>query len=289
MDVELCLGCPACGARAVGPPLAKPEYELRSFGRAFGVATGGVLMLAAFFSAVIAALVEHKPASQSFYSLLQTSTMVAAGEVVAWRVKWFALPVILIVLWSGRRLISGIKRSRDRFGGLSIARGGFAISALVTILVATLIGVTIPARLRQRQDALEATINARGYTLRRAFMTYRDVKGTYPNDLRELSDRNVVPDPDGSIAEALRQTDPNLYQPGAVVASSKVKTVVPRGGALRNAPASSAGDSPGVSFNSYELRLPSEHRLLGSDDDFIMKDGVIMKAADWAAARPRTP
>lgn len=248
-------------------------------------------MFAAFFGSVIAALVEHKPVWQSFWSLLRTSTMITAGEVAAWRVKWFALPVIFIVLWSGRRLISGIKRSTDRFGGLSLARSGFAISALVTILIATLIGITIPERLRQRQDALEATIQARAYTIHRAVLQYRDVKGTYPTALTELGDHSILPDTDGSIAEALIHINPNLYQPGAVVASTKVKTVVPRGGALRNAPASSAGDSPGVSFNSYELRLPSEHRLLGSDDDFIMKDGVIMKAADWAAlsARPRTP
>ena len=31
---DLCLGCPSCGARAVGPPLARAEHELPSFGRA---------------------------------------------------------------------------------------------------------------------------------------------------------------------------------------------------------------------------------------------------------------
>jgi len=291
VDGDLCLGCRSCGARAVGPPLAKAEYELRSYGRAMGVAGGGAFMFAGFLASVIAVLVEFKPASVYLWTvLLQTSKLVTASETAAWRLKWFALPMAAIFLWSSRRLTASIKRSKDRFGGLSLARAGFTISAVVTISVATLIGITIPERLRQRQDANEAAINARGYTLHRALLEYRELKGSYPTDIRELGDKSILPDPYGTIAEALNHVDATSYQPTATLASSKVKAIVPRGGALRDAATSSNADSQGVSFTNYELRLPSEHHLFGGDDDFVMKDGLIKKASESSSAsfRPVT-
>ena len=277
---DLCRGCPSCGGRAVGPPLAKAEYELRSYGRAVGVAASGALMFAGFLGSVIAVLIEFKPASVYLWTvLLQTSKLVTASETAAWRLKWFALPLAASILWSGRRLMGSIRRSQDRFGGLSLARAGFTTSAIVTISIAALIGVTIPERLRQRQYAIDAAVNARGYTLHRALLEYRELKGSYPTDIRELGDKSILPDPYGTIAEALNHVDATSYQPTATLASTKVKPVVPRGGALRDAATTTNADSPGLSFTNYKLRLPSEHRLFSSDDDFVMEDGLIKKAS----------
>jgi hypothetical protein len=43
-------------------------------------------------------------------------------------------------------------------------------------------------------------------------------------------------------------------------------------------------DSPpaGLSFNDYELRLAGEDKILGNDDDWVRRDGMIMKLADVA-------
>ena len=51
-DGELSDGCVACGARAVGPPLARPERELPSYGHALAVSAAGVVLLLAFFVAL---------------------------------------------------------------------------------------------------------------------------------------------------------------------------------------------------------------------------------------------
>src|SRR5713226_2672842 len=108
------------------------------------------------------------------------SAIVTAGEVAAWRLKWLVVPAALVALWSGSRLIRSIKNSSSRFGGLRLARAGFVASAAVTVLIATLIGITIPERLRARQDAIEAAIFARGYALLRAFLKYVELKGRRP-------------------------------------------------------------------------------------------------------------
>lgn len=272
---DLCLGCPSCGARSVGPPLAKPEHELPSYGRAVMVSAAGLGMCGVFLASVIAALVEFGAFPPRFGSIIN------AGEVAAWRLKWMALPVAIIVLWSGARIIRTIKANPRKFIGLRPARLGFAASVMVTLMVASLIGITIPERLRQRDLSNEAKWNARGYTFHRAQLEYRELHGTLPTDVKEL---RTLPDPDGSIAEALSFIDPNGYQAGSVVAaaSAKSKPLTQRGSAIRNAgtTADPATDHGGVSFTSYDLRLPGEDRILNTDDDVVVHDGVITRASD---------
>ena len=284
---ELCLGCPSCGARSVGPPLARAEHELRSYGRAVAVTATGVAMVGIFLASVIAVLMEYGVFPTGFW------TVVGAGETAAWRLKWVMLPLSLIVLWSGAWIIRSIKASPSKFMGLRAARLGFAASAMVTLMIATLIGITIPERLRQRQMGIDAGIYAQGYTLTRAMIEFREMRGTYPQtNLMELKE---VPDPDGSIAEALRYVDPNGYNPSTVLAaaSTKSKPLASRGSAIRKAGFSPdpATDHGGVSFTSYDLRLPGPDKVLNTDDDFIMHDGVITKVSDLPAssARPNTP
>lgn len=285
---DLCLGCATCGARAIGPPLARAEHELPSFGRAAMAFAGGVAMFGTFLGLLIATFIEKRPGAISFWTLM------TAGEIVAWRVKWVAVPIAIAVIWSGARIVRSIKQNPQRFIGLRGARIGLTAACLVTLLVTGLIGVTIPDRLRQRQDSIYAAQHAHGYTLHRAFLEYRELHGTYPTDPDKWIDAlRTLPDANGSIAEALRFVDPNGYQATAQVAaaSTKSKPLVTSGLALRTASSRTNPEPASVSFTSYELRLPSEHRLLASDDDFVLRDGVIVKAnpTSSSTAAPRIP
>jgi hypothetical protein len=281
VDGDLCIGCPSCGARAVGPPLAKAEHELPSFGRASIAFAAGIVTLGTFLGLLIAVLVENKSIRPSFWTLM------TAGEVAAWRVKWVALPVLVTVLLGSARIMRTIRQSPSRFIGLRAARLGFAGAAVVTLLIATLIGITVPVRLERRQWGIEAAIYARGYTFNRALLEYRELHGTYPTDPdKYIEALRTLPDPDGSIAEALRYADPNGYQATTqlAAASTKSKPLVARGVALRNVSSTTSAEPAGVSFTSYELRLPSEHKLFASDDDFVLRDGVITKAVGGTPA-----
>jgi type II secretory pathway pseudopilin PulG len=284
---DLCLGCPSCGARSVGPPLAQAEHELPSYGRAVIVSASGVAMTGVFVASVIAALIEFGAFPPRFWSI------VAAGEVASWRLKWVMLPVAIVVLWGGARIIKSIKASPSKFIGLRAARLGFIASVLVTVLVATLVAITIPVRLERRQWSLEAASYAQGYTLHRALLEYQSLHGTLPSEnlVKEL---RTLPDSDGSIAEALRTLDASGYNPGSVLAaaSTKSKPLVSRGSAIRNAVTgtNATADHGGVSFTSYDLRLPGEDKILNTDDDFIMHDGVVTRVSEApAASAPRSP
>ena len=272
---ELREGCAACGAQAVGEPLAQPEHELPFYGRALLVGAVGALMLATFLASTITALLESTPVSLQFWSII------AAAETAAWRLKWLALPVSIVALWGGSLLYASINRAPARFAGQRVARGGLAASALATILIATFIGVTVPERLRQRQRGLRAAENAKLWTLENAFLRYKAKYGTLPSDLKDL---HKLPDPDGSLAAVLAAADQISYKPTSDLAASRPnkKSRLLRGAVLRRAATSASTDDvpdEGLSFTNYKLVLPGEDKVLGTEDDRLMSDGVIVNPA----------
>jgi hypothetical protein len=269
------VGCTGCGAQSVGEPLAQPEHLLPFYGRAFFVTSIGALMLLIFLSSTIAALLERAHPAFDFWSI------VAAAETAAWRLKWVALPLGPLALWSGLRVCASLRREPARFTGLHIAHAGLAASALVVLMFATCIGVTIPERLRKRQMGIEAGQEALGYTFNRAVLEYRLRYKTLPSDLYELKDK--LPDADGSIAAMLADIDPSGYKSWSLVASlPSKKSGSLRGAAIRRVSAST-DDSPTegtMALTDYEMRLPGEDKILNTDDDWIVRNGVVTKPSN---------
>lgn len=191
-----------------------------------------------------------------------------------------------MTLWLGRKLYRSIKQEPERFCGVKYARRGLLASATVSLVVAVLIGVTVPARLEKRRIAIEATHHARYLTIAAAMLEYRLIYKTVPDESRWREELAKLPDLDGSIAEALRTIDVAEYQPRAEVAAvSTQKSTALRGAVIRRASLSSATDDStpaGLAFTQYDLRLPGEDKILGNEDDWIDRDGVVMKLADVA-------
>ena len=274
-------GCENCGSCPVGEALPRPQHELPSYGRSLALVVSGSLVVLVFVSQTITALFQHKPRSFGFWS------WAAAGETAAWRLKWIAIPVMFSLLLIGRKLYRSILCSPERFCGVKYARGGLLASALMVLLIATLVGVTVPARLRQRQMAIEAGIQAQGLAFELACFEYKLRFGKLPDQSSLKEDLLSLPDPHGSIAAALRDVDVNGYTPRADVASLpiKQKSLALRGAVIRKASLNSATDDAqgaGLSYTNYELRLPGEDKILGNDDDWVSRDGVIVRAADLA-------
>lgn len=282
---DLRKGCEGCGARAVGEPLPKPQHELPAYGRSLLLVVTGTLMVLGFLAETVVALEQHVPFSFGFWS------WIAAGETAAWRLKWISIPVTFVVLWGGRRVYRSMMQAPSRFVGLKVARRGLVASACVSVLIATLIGVTVPARLRQRRISIQAGLNAQAYTRIRALLEYQALYKTLPTDFKDLA---RLPDPDGSIAAALANTDPSWYHTSSTTIAEvpKEKPRLLAGAAIRSVSANSTtDDSPGVlSFDTYELRLPGEDKIINNEDDLIIKDGVILKASEVKEVPvPRAP
>jgi hypothetical protein len=166
------------------------------------------------------------------------------------------------------------------------------------VLTLVLIGITVPERLRQRQLSIQAGINANIYRTDRALDEYRQKYGTLPSDLKDLS---RLPDADGSLAVALKSIDASGYTVNSEVAAvptKKPRTL--RGAVILKASMAPTNDEPlsgGLSFTNYELPLAGPDNIKGTDDDLIVRDGVILKVADiprhgvstTSTARPRQP
>ena len=268
-------GCDSCGAQSVGEALPRPENELPSYGRSLLLTVMGSLMVIAFLTQTIIALVQKAPTSISFWSV------VAAAETAAWRLKWVAIPITILVLWGGRKIYRSMLDEPGRFCGLRYARSGLLASVIVPALIVVMIGVTVPDRLRQRQDRLDAEANAPGLTMGRAFYEYQHQFGTLPAVAKDLT---RLPDKDGSIAAALQKIDVNGYKATADLAALPTKKPRPlRGVVIMNASLNGSTDdlsSEAISFTNYELPLAGADKLFGTEDDMILIDGVISKASE---------
>jgi type II secretory pathway pseudopilin PulG len=243
------------------------------------LAVSGSLVALVFLVQTISAFVQLYSGSFGFWS------WIAAGETAAWRLKWIAIPVLFALLWFGGKLYRSILVKPERFCGVKYARRGLLTSAIVAMLIALLIGVTVPARLHQRQLSKDAALRAQGYVIEEALTAYRIKYQTYPAEMKDLLKR--LPDPDGSLAAAISNLDPTAYLPSADVAANATveKSRALRVSVIRKASLSSATDdtpSGGLSFTNYRLLLPGEDKITGTDDDWIVRDGMVMRLSEVA-------
>ena len=299
VSTEACL---SCGAHSVGEPLPRPERELPAYGRSLLLAVTGTLTVLVFLTQTVIALVQDS--SRTATSTLALSSIIpfdlwswlTAAETAAWRLKWLMIPALLVALLGSRKLYDSVRQSPFSFCGQRAARNGYFASAAIPLLVLVLIGVTVPARLRHRQWGIEAGMKAQGYALDRVLLQYREKFGTFPSDKRDLA---RLPDADGSIAALLRDIDASDYKPSAEMAAvPKQNPRTLRGAVLRNASFSTADEplSEGLSFTNYEVRLPGVDKILNTEDDLIVRDGVIYRASEiphgvktTSAAKTRKP
>jgi hypothetical protein len=238
----------------------------------------GALLVLIFLTQTIIALVPRAPSSFALWSWI--IAVLASAETAAWRLKWFMIPVTILVLYCSRKLYRSIKQSPVRFCGLRYARAGFLTSAAVPLLVLILIGITVPTRLERRAWGIEARDYPYAHRLDRASDEYRQTFGGLPGDLQHLK---RLPDPDGSIAEALKNIDTSGYRPTADLAAVPAKKPQQlRGAIIRDASSSTADDAPTerLSFTNYELPLPGPDKVMGTEDDLILVDGIIYKASE---------
>lgn len=272
---ELRDGCTGCGVRSVGEPLTKPARELPYVGRAVFIAAVGGILLLALVALTTMVLIERPPANFDLLNVLN------GAEFAVWKFKWALIPLSLLGFWTSWKLRKGIRREPTKFVGGAPVRFGLLASGLAVFAYLTLIGVTIPDRIRSYRISVDAEQYAKAYAYDRALTAYRNRFGTFPtvpSDLRRL------PDPDGTIAALLKDTDQSAYRPWTELASASPDSISkPKlsGSAIRPASIDSGADITAeepVSFTSYELRTPGADAIYGTEDDLFIRDGIVAKA-----------
>jgi hypothetical protein len=263
---------------------------LPGYGAAFVVGATGTLLFLSFAAAIVAALAERESFSLDF------GNMIRAAQTAAWRLKWSALPAGIVAALVSSRLYARMRRAPSRFVGVRMARAGLAMTLLTAVALVALIGVTIPERLRRRELGLRAAENALLYAGDQALSRYRTRFGTYPATLADL---RRLDDPECSLAAVLAAMGPGEYKPETDVASLSTTTGAKgrgrqRAGSarVRTASARNIDDLPGagLALTNYDLILPGRDKILGTDDDLRIRDGLIVEGARAVAKEtPDTP
>lgn len=282
-------GCSFCGARAVGPPLARPSRELPSYGHALASLACGALLLVVFAATTLAALFAAKSSSITFWDF------VAAGQVAAWRMKLLALPAAALVVWMGISAGRKIRREPLRYVGLRAARAGFATATVVAVAVLLLIGISVPERLRQRELARRAADDVLRHASNRMLLDYKSRHGSLPTNVDDLiKDLRNSPDPDGTVARVIAEMQAGVYSPEASIAAvpASAKKGARRISSVRMRPVAdrvnAADDAPGqgISFTNYELVLPGRDKILGTPDDLRIRDGHMVASPPPSSSKP---
>ena len=275
-------GCKSCGARAVGVALPKPTVELPSYGRSLLLAVSGSLAVLVFVGQTASAMFQRGFKSLGFWSWM------AAAETAAWRLKWVAIPALILAFWLARKLYQSIKQQPQQFCGLKHARRGFFAFTAVPLLIAFLIAITVPARLEQRQISKEAEREATKNAFELVLYRYQLEHRTLPEgDEQEVRQKlATLPDPDGTVALVIAVLENASYQPKAeVAANTEPKSSRMRGAMIRPASFNQSTDDAtpaGLAFTHYEVRLPGDDKILRTDDDWIIRDGILKRVSEVA-------
>ncbi len=234
-----------CGARFVGAPLDEKPVHIKSYGHVMN--TFGLL-----------------------------AVVITAALVFT---KFFALGAIPVI-WYTWRSLKLARHNPEQFGGYKVLAPTFALTLIASSVVAGLTVSYIPKFLENRQHKKIAATEAALHHKYALLAEYMLAKGTYPDTEQELRAFAKEPLPldywghnirySGStegianLDTAIRQADTNSLAKNVASKKGNKESMVARG----------------FGFNNFELRSNGPDELPNTDDDIIMKDGVIYTAAE---------
>jgi hypothetical protein len=251
----------------VGEPLAPPDLLLPRLGPAFIALTCGVLVIVVFL--LVWVLGNDMRVGRAFLvtllgdgtklteSLLRADPKLPYYRIFsydAYRMAFFLsiglIPLSFAGIWLARRAMRLVKNDPSRFGGASLAKTSFVLSAALFLTFSTVALTSIPAAIERGRARRLAATHARMYQLhRQALQKYYKEYGSYPQELSDLSRVSAESAPQVDYWERTFS-----YLPESVIASKGMA----------------------ISFSNYKLVSAGADGKFGTEDDITMVDGVIV-------------
>jgi hypothetical protein len=270
--------CASCGAKQVGPPLAKPDVLMPKLGPSFAALACGVMVIISFL--LTWALINDIRVGRMLlvwtlgdgYELTK-KLLEADAKLPYYRIFAFdayilannfsimAIPLSLAGIWLARRALRLIKSDSASFGGIKVARVSYCLSIGLLIVFSAVSVSSIPRGIATRRAKKVAATRALMYELHsRGLQRYYKEYGNYPGELADLSRVNASGSPQSDYWERNFE-----YKPVAVIASK----------------------GSGISLSDYKLISSGPDGKFGTEDDITMIDGVIIESQnDPDAAEP---
>jgi hypothetical protein len=270
--------CASCGAKQVGPPLAKPDVLMPKLGPSFAALVCGVIVIIAFLLTwaldkdmrvgrvllvwtlgdgfELTKKLLEVDAKLPYYRIFAFDAYILANFF-----SIFAIPLSLAGIWLARRAIRLIKSDSASFGGFRVARASYYLSIGLLVAFSAVSVSSIPHWLATRHAKRMAATRALMYELHaRGLQRYYKEYGNYPGELTDLSRVNASGSPQSDYWERNFE-----YKPVAVIASK----------------------GSGISLSDYTLVSAGPDGKFGTEDDITMIDGVIVESQnDPDAAEP---
>jgi hypothetical protein len=261
--------CASCGAKQVGPPLAKPDVLMPKLGPSFAPLACGVIVIIAFLlywafsndvlvgrALLVWTLGDGYELSKK---LLEADAKLPYYRIFAFdayrRAITFsivAIPLSLAGIWLARRALRLIKSDSASFGGIKVARASYCLSIGLLVVFSAVSVSSIPRAIATGRAKRIAATHALMYELHsRGLQRYYKEYGNYPGELADLSRVNA------SVAPQSDYWERNFeYKPVAVIASK----------------------GSGISLSDYKLISSGPDGKFGTEDDITMIDGVIIES-----------
>jgi len=263
--------CASCGAKQVGPPLARPDVLMPKLGPSFAALACGVMVIIAFL--LIWALKDDAKVGRVLlvwmlgdgYELTK-KLLEADSHLPYYRIFAFdayrlafdfsiaAIPLSLAGIWLARRALRLIKSDSASFGGVRVARASYCLSIGLLVVFSAVSVSSIPRWIATRRAKRIAATRALMYELHaRGLQRYYKEYGAYPGELTDLSRVSASGTPQSDYWELNFE-----YKPVGVIAS--------KGSA--------------ISLSDYKLVSAGPDGMFGTEDDITMIDGVIVESQD---------
>lgn len=227
-----------CGARRVGPPPTEPVDGIPRLGYGITALTLTGLVLVVQLAITIRNIVIGD--LRWPWQLLITTASLALVTLPA-------LLVAVALAWRGWRL--AVDRPHA-YGGRALARRSLALALALCVMNLTAIAGRIPDWLENARIKRQARTRVLMYKVNDMIARYREQYGAYPERLIDLQEL----DPSiGPILDTWHH--PLVYTPMSAEIAS------------RGLP---------VPFQKYELVSRGPDGILGTEDDIVMRDGLII-------------
>jgi hypothetical protein len=270
--------CASCGAKQVGPPLAKPDVLMPKLGPSFAALVCGVIVIIAFLLTwaldndmrvgrvllvwtlgdgfELTKKLLEADAKLPYYRIFAFDAYILANLF-----SIFAIPLSLAGIWLARRAIRLIKSDSASFGGFRVARASYYLSIGLLVAFSAVSVSSIPRVFATRRAKRMAATRALMYELHaQGLQRYYKEYGAYPGELTDLTRVNASGAPQSDYWERNFE-----YKPVVVVAAKGVA----------------------APYSDYTLVSCGPDGKFGTDDDITMIDGVIVESQnDPDAAEP---
>jgi hypothetical protein len=262
--------CAACGAKQVGPPLAKPDVLMPKLGPSFAALACGSLIMIVFFLTWL--LIDDAKVGRVLlvwtlgdgYELTK-ELLKADANLPYYRIFTFdayrlaadafsigAIPVSLAGIWLARRALRLIKSDSSSFGGIRVARASYCLSIGLLMVFAAISISSIPRQIATGRAKRAAATRALMYELHaQGLQRYYKEYGSYPGELTDLSRVNASGAPQSDYWEHKFE-----YKPVVVIAANGLA----------------------APYSNYALVSAGPDGVIGTKDDITMIDGVIVES-----------